>query len=275
MSTNTATDDKVWYNRFYREPIDRQLVLRDEIIERYRTLPHPELFHLERWHQLVGDVRGKKLLYIGCGVEASVVLLGLRGATVWAFDLASEALRHQREMARANGTGAQTRFVAGSCGRLPFADGAFDLVIGIGILHHLQDDLETPCSEIARVLKPDGCAVFEEPIMRSSFLKRLRTYVPVPPPCDASPRCQPLEGNALDCFARHFKTKTYSFGFLSRFERVILGGVPLEFAAWWRRGTVYCLHYIDFLLFNIPGFDHFAGVAVWRFSRRSSRPETA
>ena len=268
MSTGASGVDKAWYNQFYGERPDRDLVVAPSIVERYDQPPHPELFHLERWHQLVGDVRGKKILYMGCGVETSAILLGLRGAQVWAFDLAVEALRDQRDMARANGTATRTRLVAGSCNRLPFDDGSFDMVIGIGILHHLQEDLDTPCIEVARTLRTGGFAVFEEPIMRSGLMRRLRTYVPIPPPIDASPECRPLTGDALTCFARHFRTELYSFGFLSRFERLLLSGRPLEFAAWWRKAMVYGLHYIDSMLFSIPGFDHFAGVAVVKLSRR-------
>jgi SAM-dependent methyltransferase len=268
VTSPVRSEDKVWYNRFYGEPSDRDVIVPRRIVERYRRPLHPELFHLERWHQLVGDVRGKKVLYIGCGVESSVILLALRGAQVCALDLAFEALREQRHMAGANGTRDRTRLVVASCTQLPFANDSFDLVVGIGILHHLQEDLDTPCAEVSRILKPQGFAVFEEPIMRSGILKRLRTYVPVPPPRDASPQCRPLEGEALNHFARYFEADTYSFGLFSRLERLILGGVPLEFAPWWRTGTVYGLHYLDYLLFQIRGFERFAGVVVLKLSRR-------
>ncbi len=270
MSAPVSGEDKVWYNRFYGERPDgsRAVAVPQQIVERYNDPLHPELFHLERWHQLVGDVRGKKVLYIGCGVESSVILLALRGAQVCALDLAFEAVSDQRHMARANGTRDRTRFVVASCAQLPFDNDSFDLVVGIGILHHLQDDLDTPCAEVSRILKPQGFAVFEEPIMRSSMLKRLRTYVPIPPPVDASPHCKPLAGEALDHFARYFDADTYSFGLFSRFERVILAGVPLEFASWWRKGTVYGLHYLDHILFQIRGFERFAGVVVLKLSRR-------
>jgi len=45
---------------------------------------------------------------------------------------------------------------------LKFADDYFDIVCGGAILHHL--DLNKALSEIARVLKPDGKAIFVEPL---------------------------------------------------------------------------------------------------------------
>jgi SAM-dependent methyltransferase len=43
--------------------------------------------------------------------------------------------------------------------RLPFADGAFDLVFGHAVLHHVPD-LERAWREIHRVLRPGGVALF-------------------------------------------------------------------------------------------------------------------
>ena len=276
MSTRPGTDDKTWYNRFYGERARGGLVIAPEIIERYRRLSQPKLFHLERWHQLIGDVTNKKVLYVGCGTETSGILLALRGAQVWAFDLAFEAVRHQWKMGIANGTADRSRFVVGSCGRLPFRSQSFDLVIGIGILHHLQDDLDTPSLEVIRTLKKGGYAVFEEPIIRSKLLARVRKCIPIRPPKDASPTCRPLPGNALETFARHFELERHSYRLLARLDRVILReaadadtpGAPLEFASRWLRWLVIAFHYIDFLLLRIPGFDRFAGAVVLKLTRR-------
>ncbi len=57
-------------------------VIPREIIDRYRKLRHHKLFYLERLHQLLGDVRRRKVLYIACGVERSGILLALRGGEV-------------------------------------------------------------------------------------------------------------------------------------------------------------------------------------------------
>ena len=261
MSTGSSID-QAWYNRFYGEPADPRLVLAPEIVERYRRLRQPRIFHLERVHQLAGDLRGRRCLYIGCGVEASAVLFAMKGAELWALDLAVEALRRQKQMALANGTEGRSHFVASPCERLPFRSGSFDVVIGIGILHHLQDDLDAPCSELARVLKTNGRAVFEEPIARSRMLQRIRSWLPVPPPRDASPRCRPLMPDALDVFARHFHVDAEFFLFLGRLNRLLLGGQPLELAPPWKRWMAQSLHYIDTLLLRIPGLDRLAGVVV-------------
>jgi SAM-dependent methyltransferase len=280
MSTSPDID-QAWYNRFYGEEPDSELVVPPEIVRRYRVLRHPDLFHLERLHQLVGDVRGKKCLYIGCGLEGSTILLALKGAEIWALDVAVEALRRQRTMGRTNGTDTRSHYAACACEHLPFRNESFDLVIGIGIWHHLQDDLDTPCSEVARVLKKDGHAVFSEPIARSRLLQRVRECLPIPRLRDASPQCRPLLASGLSCFARHFRVKADFFGFLGRLDRLLLGGQPLEFAPRWKQWATYFFHYVDHLLFHIPRADRLAGVVVLnlrghvRRSRRGARGVTA
>ena len=258
----TPSIDQTWYERFYGETPQTDLIVAPEIVQRYATLRHAGLFHLERVHERVGDVRGKRCLCLGCGTETSTVLFALKGAEMWALDLAVEALRRQRLMAQANGTDVRTHHVASSCDALPFPDDSFDVVIGIGILHHLQDDLDTPTSEVARVLKKDGHAVFEEPIARSRLLWRLRTWMPVPWPVDSSPQCRPLRASALDCLAKHFHVEADPFHFLGRLNRLLLPGRPFEFAPRWKKWMLYAVHYLDHLLLRLPGLASLGSVVV-------------
>lgn len=49
-------------------------------------------------------------------------------------------------------------------GRLPMADATFDLITCFGVLHHIPN-VSFVVSELARVLKPDGCLLVREPIV--------------------------------------------------------------------------------------------------------------
>jgi ubiquinone/menaquinone biosynthesis C-methylase UbiE len=60
--------------------------------------------------------------------------------------------------------------------RMDFPDNTFDIVIGRSILHHLEYDVAI--KEIARVVKPGGIAVFDEPLRDNPAAKLLRAITP-------------------------------------------------------------------------------------------------
>lgn len=271
VSSQQEVDDRDWYKRFYSERINEDRRVSSAVIDRYSKLLHPHLFELEKWYELIGDIKRKRVLYLACGIDTSPVLLAKRGAEVWAFDLVFEALQFQRKLALANDTADRTHFVTGSCACLPFHTASFDIAAGVGIWHHLQEDLERPCLELARILKEGGFAVFQEPIARSSILVQLRRCIPVPTPPDASPRwCRPLNCNALDSFAKYCKVQAYYFRFVASLDR-LFGATPLEVASVWARWFSYALRYIDYLLLRIPGLNRFARSVVFKLTAYRNR----
>ena len=95
-----------------------------------------------------------RILDLGCGTGA---LLGALPPDSWAVgvDFSARALEHSH----ARGL---PRLVHGDGRRLPFCDAAFDAVISLDTIEHI-DDHEAAAAEIARVLKPGGTAVINVP----------------------------------------------------------------------------------------------------------------
>jgi SAM-dependent methyltransferase len=124
----------------------------------------------------LGELRGLRVLDLGCGHGMASVVLARRGARVTACDLSVGYLREARARASANGTVAQWAVADGE--RLPFADGVFDRIWGSAILHHL--DLRRAAPELYRVLRPGGVAVFCEPWGENRWLRWARRNVPYP-----------------------------------------------------------------------------------------------
>lgn len=87
---------------------------------------------------LVGDLRGKRILDIGCGLGPYRRAIEERGGIWIGLDL----------------TGGSCR-VHGDGYRLPFRDGAFDGVLSAAVLEHLPD-LDAAMAEVRRVLRPGG-----------------------------------------------------------------------------------------------------------------------
>lgn len=103
----------------------------------------------------LGEVRGNKVLDLGCGTGRHASWLAHAGADVTAIDFSEGMLAEARRKPGA----ASIRFVIHDLHqRLPFDDGAFDAVVSGLVMEHLRD-LEAFFSEAHRVLKPSGRAV--------------------------------------------------------------------------------------------------------------------
>ena len=124
----------------------------------------------------LGNVRGLRVLDLGCGHGMASVVLARRGADVTACDLSLGYVREARVRADANGV--PVRLLVCNGERLPFADASFDRMWGNAILHHL--DLRQAARELARVLAPGGIGVFCEPWGGNRWLSWARQALPYP-----------------------------------------------------------------------------------------------
>lgn len=132
---------------------------------------------LGRMEAHLDATQGKRVLDLGCGRgERSVDLLG-RGASVDGIDISPVYVAQAETAAQEAGYDArQFTFVPGDAHHLPYDNATFDLVVGDGILHHL--DLDRALAEVHRVLKPGGRALFREPLLDNPLLKAFRALTP-------------------------------------------------------------------------------------------------
>jgi SAM-dependent methyltransferase len=136
---------------------------------------------LKRLHAEFGawthDLQGQAVLDLGCGRgERALDLLGA-DADVTGVDISAAYI--EEASAAAEGAGfpaSQYRFLVGDAHALPFVNGSFDMVVGNGILHHL--DLPIALGEVRRLLAPGGRALFLEPLLDNPLLKAFRRLTP-------------------------------------------------------------------------------------------------
>jgi SAM-dependent methyltransferase len=109
----------------------------------------------------LGMRAGDRVLDVGAGFGRHVYECARRGAHVVALDYAHDEVGQTRNtlaaMVEAGDITADTLIgvLRGDARRLPFADGAFDVVITSEVLEHLQDDVAA-IAEMVRVLRPGG-----------------------------------------------------------------------------------------------------------------------
>lgn len=106
-------------------------------------------FEKGKLFSLVGDLKGKKVLDVGCGTGRLLGELKLFGADIVACDVSSEMLK----LAKKKYPSVET--VEADIEDLPFEDGTFDLVIATFVIVHLKFP-ERAFSEVYRVLKDGG-----------------------------------------------------------------------------------------------------------------------
>src|SRR5436309_5642533 len=94
--------------------------------------------------------RKPRILDVGCGTGANLQMLGQHGASE-GVDVSSEAL----EFCRARGL---SKVKQGAAEALPYEDASFDLVTGLDVVEHLDDDV-AGLKEMRRVLLPRGRAL--------------------------------------------------------------------------------------------------------------------
>ena len=97
------------------------------------------------------------ILDLGAGAGWCSDLLGRLNRTSIAVDLSLDMLRAGRGR-----PGPPVRAVAGDMESLPLRTGTFDKAVCFSALHHVPD-MSRAVREIARVLAPDGVALFSEP----------------------------------------------------------------------------------------------------------------
>ena len=126
---------------------------------------------------ILGDCRGKAVLEYGCGSDGSdSFTIARNGARVVGIDISPVAVSMSQRLAEEKELTRSVRFAVNDAERLQFPDGSFDMVVGSGILHHL--DLDRSFSEIRRVLKPGGRAVFLEPLAYNPAIALYRLFTP-------------------------------------------------------------------------------------------------
>jgi SAM-dependent methyltransferase len=167
---------------------------------------------------------GKTVLEYGCGEGkwSYAYFLAERGAQVIGIDISPVAIEIARQTGDVRGLSTNLTFRVMNAEALEFADGTFDLICGSAILHHL--DLDRSYSELARVLKPGGIAVFSEPLGHNPAINFYRNRTPE----FRTPDEHPLRAADIALANRYFgKIEWQSFYLIALF------GVPFRGMRWY------------------------------------------
>lgn len=198
--------------RFHDERFGAEADLRAELGKYYSVYGINTSF----FEGLLGRyVPGADVLEYGCAKGDKSLRWAREGARIKGIDISGKAVDIANERARAESLPAQ--FYAMNAEQLELADASFDVVFGEGILHHL--DLTKACREIARVLRPQGRAIFVEPLGHNPILNLYRKLTPKMRTDDE----HPLVRSDLELMRRCFSQVEVKY-----FHLATLAAVPLR-----------------------------------------------
>src|SRR5437773_6501495 len=202
------------------------------IIERYAKCSRRDFYESESFFAHLADVKGKRVLDIGCGAGDNAILLALRGARVTGIDISQKAIAAARSRAAHHSVGGLTEFVCSPV-ELFRTTKTFDIVIGQAILHHIIPELDATFRAIAKLAIPGALCVFQEPVNLSPWWRKFRLMLPIPVYGTVDER--PLEVAELRIIKRYLRDlEMRSFLITARLMRFFPDG-PYELAPGWVR----------------------------------------
>jgi len=237
------------------------------VLDRYRN-PRG-LFPKEFCFQLLGDLRGKAILELGCGEGEDAVLLAKLGARVTGLDVSPLSIELARRRAALDGVADRTDFRCAQLDEAGLPERSFDVVFVDNVLHHMLDDLDGTLRALLRAAKPGALFLCIEPVNLSKLLRRVRFLVPVH--TEVTPGERPLEKRDLEILHRHLPgLRRRHFNFLGRLGRFVIPDYRYERAPWWRRQLLDLLARIDRAVLAFAPLHFLGGMAVMHARTASS-----
>jgi 2-polyprenyl-3-methyl-5-hydroxy-6-metoxy-1,4-benzoquinol methylase len=237
------------------EPINRLT------LARYSAARPRRRFKEEFRFRILGDLRGKRVLDVGCGDGRNAVLLAKLGARVTGIDISPGAIRFAQDRAKANDVADSVNFICSPLEEANIPDGSFDVIWGDCILHHLLATLEDVLQRLSTWAKPGATMLFSEPVNFNNTLRRLRLKIPIV--TEATPDERPLEPceiRLVNQFLPDMSLRFYSL--FTRVDRFLLPGFNYERASLPRRATFNALAMIDYGLLSLPLIQNMGGYAI-------------
>ncbi|WP_299678593.1 class I SAM-dependent methyltransferase [uncultured Dokdonia sp.] len=135
------------------------------------------LYHGDFQHQL----KGKKILELGCGDCTNAAIMAAYGAEVYANDISQKSGDIIKQLNENYDFESEIKFIEGDFLKSELTHDFYDIVVGKAFVHHLTHQQEIEFTEkIVSILKPDGIVRYFEPAVNNKFLDYLRWLTPVP-----------------------------------------------------------------------------------------------
>ncbi len=122
--------------------------------------------HLARYNFAKSFAEGKSVLDVACGAGYGTAVIADVARRVVGMDRSGTAVRYARTRYRR----ANTAFLVGDAGGLPFPEASFESVVSFETIEHLPE-IPRYLEEVRRVLRPGGVFVVSTPKARMTTIR--------------------------------------------------------------------------------------------------------
>jgi SAM-dependent methyltransferase len=223
--------DKLVHDEFGDNFSEEDLKLSDDIMAHHVGLKKAPImgYRYALYRLKDSDINGENVLNIAAGTGYESIILARKGGRVFAFDISPVSVEIAKKRARVNGLSGRITTEVMSVYQLTYTDNMFEYVYGNACLHHFE--LEKGLTEIKRVMKKGGKAVFCEPLGSSELFKTIRSLVPIRKNI-VSPFERQLNYEDIRAIGKVFSdVRIREFGFFNRLDRLTHNKVILSVLA--------------------------------------------
>jgi 2-polyprenyl-3-methyl-5-hydroxy-6-metoxy-1,4-benzoquinol methylase len=214
ISNQRVHDERIQNEREFHDAwADSEDVEKIDVRASNEVCTAPEMRYLK---QRLGNIKGKKLLDVGCGLGEASVYFALLGADVTSSDLSQGMLDATTRLAQANGVNVKQHVASAEKMQL-LPDAKFDIIYAGNLLHHV--DIEETITNIKPHLATGGVFVTWDPLAYNpaiNFYRSMATDV-------RTPDEHPLKWSDINLFHKHFeKVETRYFWFTTLIIFVVM-----------------------------------------------------
>jgi len=209
-----ATHDRIENERVFHDAwANSEDVEKIDVMASNEVCTAPEMRYIT---SRLGDIRGKRLLDVGCGLGEASVYFAMLGASVTSSDLSQGMLDATTRLATANGVSVRQHIASAEDMQLS-PDEKFDIIYAGNLLHHVN--IEETLIRIRPHLADNGVFVSWDPLDYNPAInvyRRMATDV-------RTPDEHPLKWADIKLFHKHFrKVETGYFWFTTLIIFVIM-----------------------------------------------------